>query len=86
MMVQATAIWLAFDAEVLKVSSGLALASFPEIERYPTTELSRKVGGSIRAMLNGFFGEDQRFHSKSLWPQYFWNRGLSIDPCVFADA
>jgi hypothetical protein len=39
MMVQATAMWLAFDSGVLKVSEGLALASFPEIEEYPYTEL-----------------------------------------------
>lgn len=34
-MVQATATWLAFDAERLKVSAGLALADFPRIEDYP---------------------------------------------------
>lgn len=34
-MVQATATWLAFDANRLKVSTGLALADFPRIEDYP---------------------------------------------------
>src|SRR3546814_14980116 len=41
-MVQATATWLAFDADRLKVSAGLALADFPRIEDYPATEQSQR--------------------------------------------
>ncbi len=47
-MVQATAIWIAFDSGRLKVSSDLALASFPRIEDYPATELSQRIGASSR--------------------------------------
>ena len=86
MMVQATAIWLAFDADVLKVNEGLALASFPEIERYPETELSKKVGSSVRATLNMLIGSEYNHSNEYNWPIYFWNRGLVIDECEFSDA
>src|SRR5258706_6268669 len=73
MMVQATAIWLAFDAAILKVTSDLSLARFPEIENYPETEISQKIGSSIRAALNVFFGS-QIHYADVPWPGYFWNR------------
>lgn len=85
MMVQATAIWLAFDSGVLKVQQGLALAQFPEIEHYPDTEISKRVGGAIRASLNGFFGQEQLYSHASSWPQYFWNRGLALSPCELSN-
>jgi len=84
MMVQATAIWLAFDSGVLKVVEGLALASFPEIEKYPHTELSQKVAASIRSSIYGFFDETH-YPVSSNWPRYFWNRGLEIDRCYFEE-
>jgi hypothetical protein len=86
MMVQATAIWLAFDSGVLKVFKGLALASFPEIEKYPNTELSQKVAASIRSSIYMFFGGGTHYPVSSAWPQYFWNRGIEIAPCYFQDA
>lgn len=84
MMVQATAIWLAFDSGVLKVFEGLALASFPEIENYPQTELSQKVAASIRASIHMFINEPH-YPASSNWPRYFWNRGLEIDRCYFEE-
>lgn len=84
MMVQATAIWLAFDSGVLKVAKGLALASFPEIESYPYTDISRKVASSIRASMKMFFTEPHYLIS-SKWPAYFWNRGLEIEQCYFVE-
>lgn len=85
MMAQATVIWLAFDAGVLKVQEGLSLAQFPEIEHYPDTEMSRKVGGAIRASLNWLFGQAQLYPNASPWPRYFWNRGLTLTPCELSD-
>lgn len=82
-MVQATAIWLVFDAGVLKVQEGLALAQFPEVEHYPDTELSRRIGGSIRSTLNMLFGSDTHFGKGSDWPSHFWNRGLALQQCEF---
>lgn len=84
MMAQATAIWLAFDADILKVTSDLSLAQFPEIEHYPTTEISRKIGSSIRAGLNVFFGTETHYPGAT-WPDYFWNRGLAIEPCELTE-
>ncbi|OIP35030.1 MAG: hypothetical protein COW04_12365 [Deltaproteobacteria bacterium CG12_big_fil_rev_8_21_14_0_65_43_10] len=84
MMVQATAVWLAFDSGALKVFEGLALASFPEIEKYPNTELSQKVAGSIRASVPMFFTE-HHYPVTSNWPRYFWNRGFEIDQCYFQE-
>jgi hypothetical protein len=84
MMVQATAVWLAFDSGALRVSEGLALASFPEIEEYPNTELSQKVAASIRASVHMFFTE-HHYPASSIWPQYFWDRGFEIDRCYFQE-
>jgi hypothetical protein len=85
MMVQATFVWLAFDADVLKVAEGLSLARFPEIQHYPDTDISRQIGGAIRSMLNGFFGQEQFYPQSSPWPRYFWNRGLALAPCQLPD-
>ena len=85
MMVQATATWLAFDSGVLKVFEGLALAKFPEIEKYPHTELSEKVAASIRSSIYMFFTEPH-YPESSNWPKYFWNRGLEVDKCYFKES
>lgn len=81
MMAQATAVWLAFDADILKVSPDISLANFPEIENYPHSELSKEIGAGIRSTLNAFFGSAFQYQNDSVWPNYFWNRGLAIDPC-----
>lgn len=83
MMVQATAIWLWFDSGKLKIAEGLTLTHFPEIENYPETELSKKVGSSIRASLNTLFGMDSSYDTTSSWPIEFWDRGLVLEPCEF---
>jgi hypothetical protein len=84
MMTQATAIWLAFDAEILEVSPDVSLAHFPEIEGYPRTEMSKRIGGSIRSGLNSFFGSETHYSASYTWPRDFWNRGLAIDECTFS--
>jgi hypothetical protein len=84
MMVQATFVWLAFDAGALQVHEGLALAEFPEIEGYPHTELSKKIASGVRAVLHVFF-DNSNYQASSDWPRYFWNCGLEIDPCYYQD-
>ena len=86
MMAQATAIWLAFDANRLKVSSNLALAQFPKIEEYPASDISMRVGASIRSTLNMMFGDQNLMASSGDWPVAFWNRGLELEPCEGLDA
>ena len=80
-LTQATATWLAFDAERLKVATGLALADFPRIEDYPDTEQSQRIAASIRATLNQMFGDVDLMASGTDWPVAFWNRGLELEPC-----
>jgi hypothetical protein len=79
MMFQATFVCLAFDAGTLSVAKGLALAEFPKIQDYPDTELSLRIGASIRSTLNMMFGK--RYPQP--WSAYFWNRGLQLDECEF---
>jgi hypothetical protein len=83
MLVQATVLSLVFDAHALKIYEGSALLKLPEIEHYPSTELSREVGSMIRATFNSLFGHDNLHLKDSSWPQYFWNRGLAISDCDF---
>lgn len=84
-MVQATVVWLAFDADILKVNSNVSLARFPEIEQYPETELSRQIGGGVRSTVNMIFSSHMHYSDQSPWPGYFWNRGLAIDKCEIRD-
>jgi len=81
MLVQATAVWIAFDSDKLKVASHLALADFPKIEEYPKTERSLQVAASIRAVLNPMFSDTKWMASDTDWPIAFWNRGLEVEPC-----
>jgi hypothetical protein len=53
-MIQAHAVWLAFDLGRLVVSPDVSLARFPEIDQYPHTDLSQRIAGAIRASLNQF--------------------------------
>ena len=80
-MVQATATWLAFDADRLKVSARLALADFPRIEDYPETEQSQRIAASMRATLNQMFSEINMMASGTDWSTAFWNRGLKLEQC-----
>ena len=81
MLVQATAVGIAFDTDRLIVAPHLALADFPKIEEYPKTEQSQEVAASIRATLNLMFGDTKWMASERDWPIAFWNRGLEIEPC-----
>ena len=81
-MVQATVVYIAFVSGRLKVAEGLSLAHFPEVEKYPTTEMSRRVAASARCAVLTFFGERQEFKTTN-WPVEFWNRGMEIENCLF---
>ena len=85
MMVQATAIWLAFDSGKLKVFKRLALSNFPEIEKYPDTEESRKIGASVRATLNLQFESLMQSEESISWRNYFWKRGMQLSDCEVYD-
>jgi len=60
------------------------LMHFPEIERYPNTELSKQVAASVR-MQAGLLvhNDDENTEQLSInWCDYFWNRGLEITKCI----
>lgn len=80
--VASTVVYLAFVLDRLKVVEGLALAKFPEVERYPHTELSRRIASAVRVAVLSFFGPSQH-KTPAAWPVQFWNRGIEIDHCVF---
>jgi hypothetical protein len=62
--------------------TAVSLANFPEIEKYPDTPESERVGSGVRAAIISFFGSS--YDLSSTWPAYFWNRGLELESCNYA--
>jgi hypothetical protein len=83
-LMQANAIYIAFATDLLRVAPGVSLANFPAVAEYPNTEEARRIGSSVRATINGFFGQGEL--QRSAWARYFWNRGLEIDRCILRSA
>lgn len=81
MLMQANAVYIAFVTNLLKVPPHVSLANFPEIAKYPETAESKRVGSMVRATITGMFG--QKYNNSSVWPSYFWNRGLELERCDF---
>ena len=79
---QATAVYIAFVSNMLKVFKGLALANFPAIEEFPNTEESQRVASAVRSTVMMFYGNFKTEHSAA-WISYFWKRGLDLDDCKF---
>jgi hypothetical protein len=84
-LIQAQAIYLGFVLGKLKVKQGLALADFPEVEHYPNTEKSLRVGASICAAVNMLAGRMLPKYTEDTWVQYFWKRSLDLRPLNFRD-
>jgi hypothetical protein len=80
-LMQASAIYIAFATDMLVVSPEVSLANFPAISDYPHTDETKRIGGAVRACINSFFR--MSYDNSSVWPSYFWNRGLEIDQCAF---
>jgi hypothetical protein len=76
--VQATAVYLYFVNDKLKVPSSSALANFPDIEQYPNNESSQMVATYIRALVNGL---PLSLELPADWRRYFWDRGSTLEPC-----
>jgi hypothetical protein len=83
-LVQAQAIYMGFVLGKLFVKEGLALADFPEVEKYPSTERSKQVGASICASVNMLAGNMLPKFSEDAWVQYFWQRSLDLCPLDFS--
>ncbi|MCY4377647.1 MAG: hypothetical protein OXC31_28140 [Spirochaetaceae bacterium] len=84
-MAEACFTWLAFDAEVLKVRSDSVLSKFPLVERYPHTELSKKIAAGIRNSNRILFGPPHYCDELSEWSAYFWNRGMEVSNCSVSE-
>jgi hypothetical protein len=83
-LIQAQAIYMAFISGRLHVKSDLALADFSEVEYYPSTEKSLKVGASICAAVNMLAGNALPKYPDDAWVQYFWKRSLELRPLDFS--
>lgn len=81
---QATAVYIAFVSDMLKVFKGLALANFPAIEDFPSTEESQRVASSVRSTVLTLY-EHFKTHQSTAWISYFWKRGLELDDCKFEE-
>ena len=82
-LIQAQGIYMGFMLEKLYVNRGLALADFPEVEKYPATELSKRVGALVCAAVNMMAGSMLPKYSEDVWVQYFWQRSLDLRPLDF---
>ena len=80
---QATAVYIAFVSDMLKVFEGLALANFPAIEEFPNTEESQRVASSVRLAVLLMFNRHFKADQSAAWISYFWKRGLELDDCNF---
>jgi hypothetical protein len=79
-LIQSQIVYMGFIIGKLVVKKGLSLSKFPEIEKYPKTELSLQVGASVCALVNGIAGQMLPDYSQDEWAQYFWNRSYEIRP------
>lgn len=84
---QAIFIYVAVAQEKIQIASHLPLAKIPEIQKYPDTDLSRQIASGLRATLPLFLDRIMDAENGGHeWANYFWNRGLEIDPCMYGVA
>jgi hypothetical protein len=81
---QASGVYLAFVGGQLSVDKSVSLANFPEVANYPSTEESARIAAAVRAAVTMFVGE-RPADSSATWCRYFWNRGLEVESCEWAD-
>jgi hypothetical protein len=81
-IMQGHVVYLGFVSRKLHIVKGATgFDDFPELERYPDTEKSRRVAASVRASINAFFGPlDGPDDSRRKWPGYFRRRSLELEP------
>jgi hypothetical protein len=81
-LVQATAVYIGFVTDQLKIMKGVtSFDNFEAIADYPDTEESRQVGASVRATCLSLLPALMEAYSTD-WPVCFWNRGLELEPCT----
>jgi hypothetical protein len=82
MIMQGHVVYLGFVSGKLHIVRGVTtFDSFPELEHYPDTELSRQVAASVRAFINTLFGPlDGPENPPKEWPRYFRRRSFELEP------
>jgi hypothetical protein len=82
-LIQAQALYLGFILGKLFVKRGLALADFPEVQNYPDSEKSLRVGAAVCSSVNMVAARMLPKYSEDTWVQYFWKRSLDLRPLDF---
>ncbi len=83
MQMQAIAVHVGLSTGSIEAPKGSYLAKPQGVKDYPDTEESKKTASSVRAGLNGIFG-GMLGGKPTRWAEYFWNRGLQLEPCDYA--
>lgn len=82
-LMQGTAVYIAFLCGKFKVQSNSALADLPDLEQYPETEKSKIIAAAVRSITPMLIRpREEDFESE--WSLYFWNRGFDLEPCTDA--
>lgn len=66
------------------VHPGSALLNWRALESYPDDENARGIGALCRSAMNMMFIHPL-YQPNAWWPDYFWNRGLELEPCTISD-
>jgi len=82
-LIQAQVLYLGFMLGKMYVKRGLALADFPEVQNYPNSEKSLRVGAAVCSSVNMIAGSMLPKYPEDAWVQYFWKRSLDLRPLDF---
>jgi hypothetical protein len=82
-LIQAQVLYMGFVLGKLLVKRGLALADFPEVQNYPNSDKSLRVGAAVCSSVNMAAGRMLPKYSEDTWVQYFWRRSLDLSPLDF---
>lgn len=78
---QIAAVYMVIGQGKLHFAKDSVFADFPEVEHYPHTERARQIASACRATINSF-PLSMRKRESLEWIDYFWARGLELDPCT----
>ena len=76
-MVQAVAVRIFFENDMLRVAPHVGLANLRAIDDYPLTEEANRVAASVRSFISGIIAS----LNDAQWPGTFWERGRELEPC-----
>lgn len=83
-LIAGTAMRLAIESGRLHVAPHISLPNWKALRGYPDSEESKRVGASCRSAMGMLFNGPNDDNAP-VWPTYFWNRGLELEPCSHPD-